>query len=109
MRRMQSLHNNGSSGDDNRLVDGNTMGGGGDNNEVLLLSIVRAFCKLVERGYAEMVSFIATNCKLENMGKGKESIDDCKSKFGMEEHGTIIDGKGRNEKKKRPASGGEER
>jgi hypothetical protein len=42
-----------------------TMTGGGDNNEALL-SILQAFWKLMEGGYAKMVRCIATNRKLEN-------------------------------------------
>jgi hypothetical protein len=84
---------------------GTTTAGGGDNDKALC-SIVRAFCKLVEGVYAKMVRPIVTNCKLDDMRKGKESTGDGEYKFGMGENGTIVAGKGGSKKKKHPASRG---
>ncbi len=69
--------------------------GGGDDEA--LFSIVRAFCKLVEGGYAKMVRPIATYRELDDMRKGKESMDDGEYEFGIGEDGTIVAGEGGSE------------
>jgi hypothetical protein len=59
----------------------------------------------MEGGYAQMARPIATDCKLGNMRKGKECMDNGKYEFGMGEDGTIVTSEGGSEKKKRTECG----